>query len=569
MAVAASETRGQRTSTLREDTGASTSNASFPNTTTSTSGEAAAGSSSNQQVGSETRSNDRSHAMPSTSFESRAQLINDTRTPARIDASAGPSQQTTRKRERQERPICPPAASAAPQHGASKPVCCNPLREVQCVDIASSDDDEDEVRVLFEDRVPPRVNEMPRTIRFEHERFQDLVNGYQATLNPQIDAQISAMTTVQDAREIAAAPAHGGNIIDAVFQLPLEPMARPAALSVPEEEIPAAPIGAKEVVNMTAPASPRIEEADAPARAAPRAANEPHAAEQENAAQQALDLSVRAAAAENPEAVYQLEPVPQARNGERPGRRFALRRVVGEQPIAAAIAEDPAINHVQPQRAKENPAPSPDASVWRDIVNAFASGDKITEHLYNNNKATTVGLQAASLLSRGDELLVEDATHTGHKLAEEESYLIMARDLIDGNWRIIESPMYIMNEELFYNSLHMAVHFPKQYSQPPRPENISAPRYVILNLQLLLVLLQTKILNVNHFERTAVSRVLEANAIHLMWRELLVEKTGESNAKNQFNNNQFAEAIPVAQYATLKNEISEKINERRESFEAL
>ncbi|KAJ8666782.1 hypothetical protein QAD02_008444 [Eretmocerus hayati] len=124
----------------------------------------------------------------------------------------------------------------------------------------------------------------------------------------------------------------------------------------------------------------------------------------------------------------------------------------------------------------------------------FASGDKITEHLYNKNKATTVRLQAASLLSRGDELLVEDATHSGHKLAEKESCLIMARGLIDGNWGMIESPMYSMNEELFYNSLHMAVHFPKQYSQPQRPENISAPRYVILNLQLKLVLLQTKIL---------------------------------------------------------------------------
>ncbi|KAJ8671596.1 hypothetical protein QAD02_002855 [Eretmocerus hayati] len=114
----------------------------------------------------------------------------------------------------------------------------------------------------------------------------------------------------------------------------------------------------------------------------------------------------------------------------------------------------------------------------------FASGDKITEHLYDENKATTVGLQAASLLSRGDELLVEDATHTGHKLAERES--------------------------------------------------------------------------VNHFERNAVSRVLEANATHLMWRELLMGKTGGSNAKNQFNNDQFAEAMPIAQYATLRNEISEK-----------
>ncbi|KAJ8677624.1 hypothetical protein QAD02_013411 [Eretmocerus hayati] len=79
----------------------------------------------------------------------------------------------------------------------------------------------------------------------------------------------------------------------------------------------------------------------------------------------------------------------------------------------------------------------------------FTSSDRITEHLYNKNKATTVGLQAASLLSRGDELLVEDATHTGHELAEKESYLIMARGLIDANWGIIESPMYSMKEGCF------------------------------------------------------------------------------------------------------------------------
>ncbi|KAJ8668138.1 hypothetical protein QAD02_009801 [Eretmocerus hayati] len=405
MAVAASETQGRRTSTLREDTGASSSTASFLNATASTSEEAAAMSSSSQQARSETRSDDCSRAMPSTSFESRAQPSNDARAPARINASAGPSQQAARKREREERPICPPAASAAPQPRIRKTVRCKPLREVQCINIPSSDDDENEVRELFENRVHPRVNEMPRTIRFEHERFQDLVNEYQATLNPRIGAQIRAMTTVQDARtqhrelvrrgrenrrrqqqlaqdeqmqliaeladgilvrpapmpageqqapppapivvnvpadDIVAAHVHGGDNIDAVFQLPLEPMARPMARPVPEEVILAAPVGANDGVNMAAPASPRIEGADAPVRAAPRAANEPPAAEQEDAAQQVLDLSGRAAAAENPEAVYQLEPVPQARNGERPALRFVLRRVVGTEAPTSHLSRMPA-----------------------------------------------------------------------------------------------------------------------------------------------------------------------------------------------------------------------------------
>ncbi|KAJ8685101.1 hypothetical protein QAD02_020894 [Eretmocerus hayati] len=432
MVEATSEIQGRRASTLREDTGVSSSTTGFLNATTSTSDEAAAATSSSQQVRSETCPDDRSHAMPSTSLKSRAQRANDTRNFTRTDASAGPSHRATRKREREERPSCPPSTSAAPQHGAGEPVHCNPPREVQCVDLISSDDDENEVRVLFENSVNPRVNEMPRTIRFDHERFQDLVNEYQATLNPRIGAQIRRMTTVQDARtqhrevvrrgrenrrrqeqlaqeeqmqliaeladgilvrpapvpaddhpapppvpivvdvpagEVAAAPANGGNVMDAVFQLPLEPMARPAARPVPAEEIAAAPIGANTESNMAAPSSLRAEETNAPRDAAPRAAIE------ENAEPQVLDLSVRAPAAENPEAVYRLEPMPQVRDGERHGLRFVLRRVAGEQPIAAAIAEDPAIDNVRRQQARENPVPSPDDRIWRDIVNAVRGDD--------------------------------------------------------------------------------------------------------------------------------------------------------------------------------------------------
>ncbi|KAJ8671429.1 hypothetical protein QAD02_002688 [Eretmocerus hayati] len=69
--------------------------------------------------------------------------------------------------------------------------------------------------------------------------------------------------------------------------------------------------------------------------------------------------------------------------------------------------------------------------------------------------------KAASLLSGGDELLVENPAHTVRKLAEKESYLIMARGLINADKRIIESLMYSLNEELFYNSLRMAVYLPK------------------------------------------------------------------------------------------------------------
>ncbi|KAJ8685560.1 hypothetical protein QAD02_021353 [Eretmocerus hayati] len=133
---------------------------------------------------------------------------------------------------------------------------------------------------------------------------------------------------------------------------------------------------------------------------------------------------------------------------------------------------------------------------YQQWIPVFAPGDKITEHFYNLNKATTVALQASGLLAKGDQLLLPEQAREGAKLAEKESYSIHAETFIRANWDIAELPRYTLSQGDFYKKLALARSFPREtYEAHLLQPKLKATRTTIIQMQLRLLILQKRILD--------------------------------------------------------------------------
>ncbi|KAJ8685559.1 hypothetical protein QAD02_021352 [Eretmocerus hayati] len=210
---------------------------------------------------------------------------------------------------------------------------------------------------------------------------------------------------------------------------------------------------------------------------------------------------------------------------------------------------------------------------YQQWIPVFAPGDKITEHFYNLNKATTVALQASGLLSKGDQLLLPEQAREGAKLAEKESYLIHAETFIRANWDIAELPRYTLSQGDFYKKLALARSFPREtYEAHLLQPKLKATRTTIIQMQLRLPILQKRILDyIAYFERTAAAEVLNANRTHYSWREILVEKSGGPKRKSYhpFNENEFDSNRDHDQYKTLRKVITNEVDQLHEEFKKM
>ncbi|KAJ8679344.1 hypothetical protein QAD02_015131 [Eretmocerus hayati] len=139
-------------------------------------------------------------ARPCSVFASHACASSSARSPARENAAGPRLQPPPEAKNGAGLASLPPPAAVLPID-PSRPVHrCSP-RIVPLIDLAERDQvRDDEVQVLYENVVNPMQAVMPRTISFDYERFRDLVNEYEPTLNPRIGAEIRSMTTIQDAR---------------------------------------------------------------------------------------------------------------------------------------------------------------------------------------------------------------------------------------------------------------------------------------------------------------------------------------------------------------------------------
>ncbi|KAJ8682250.1 hypothetical protein QAD02_018042 [Eretmocerus hayati] len=318
--------------------------------------------------------------QPRSEFESHAPPNHGARTPAQESAPMGPMMQPPQEDGSRAGPASlPPPASVSPLLPSRPIQRCLP-RVVPCVDLGESDNG-DEVRVLYERLAAPNRDDMSRIIRFKYELFRELVNEYEATLNPRVGARIRLMTSVQDARTqhrelmrrrraerraqeneqlqfianiagdaleqpliiaqgprqqpgarapdivdiparaIANAPTQQVNMAEIMGQLPPMEVEQPQVQYLREQPAPAAEEAAAErqvVAAEAAPRAPPMEVLEDAAVVDPA----PRAAARENEGGP-LDLSVRVAAEVAPGAeIYELQPAPRAREGGRPGLRF-------------------------------------------------------------------------------------------------------------------------------------------------------------------------------------------------------------------------------------------------------
>ncbi|KAJ8683717.1 hypothetical protein QAD02_019509 [Eretmocerus hayati] len=324
-------------------------------------------------------------------------------------------------------PAAPPQPPSVAPTASRRPVHrCRP-RAVPCVELSSSED-EDEVRVVFE---APRIEDEMRIIPLNRLEFRRLCREYEENPRPEIGAQIRAMTTAHDARTRHREVVRRGRaeraeqrrldrveeqrrlaeranfaIQQDLVMMPgphqVPPLAIPAMFEIPARDLAAAPeqqVNLQELVARLPPMQERPnipqqvfyraeQAAEAVIRERQMAPSAPMAQPSFDNADpatsraisvsqhlQPLDLTNRAAPQVNPDAgVYRIQPAPPAAGGRPEEFRFLIRRLLGgPQPAVRPVRDEqpPEIRPAPEDAARGLQHPDEesddDDAVWREI----------------------------------------------------------------------------------------------------------------------------------------------------------------------------------------------------------